>query len=76
MSAPTSSFEMNSLVTKTTPTVSDFILLQDVAATNLLKKAPLTAFPLLAAANTYTGGGTQSFSGDIDLNNKNSLQIK
>jgi len=52
MSAPTSSFEMNSLSTKTTPTTSDFILGQDVAATNLLKKFPA---PLFLFGGTMTG---------------------
>jgi len=52
MSQPTSSFEMNSLSTKTTPTISDFILGQDVAATNLLKKFPA---PLFLFGGTMTG---------------------
>lgn len=52
MSAPTSSFEINSLATKALPTISDFILGQDVADTNLLKKFPT---PLFRFGGTMSG---------------------
>jgi len=52
MPDPTGSFEMDTLDTKTNPTTSDFILGQDFADLNLLKKFPT---PLFLFGGTMTG---------------------
>jgi len=62
MSAPSSSFEMDSLDNKVIPALTDFLLLQDVASADELKKVLISALPSSASFDFLTWGASDEDS--------------